>query len=106
MAAVTSLTTIVVTWDIVPPIDQNGVILGYEVMLEGPLGLSFSVTATELTAELRVLDGLMYLDLNISVRAFTVAHFLNGPYSDAITILLALQDRKFLHEIAHPGIED
>ena len=76
-----------VTWDMVPPIDQNGVITMYEVCyvpLETFNGTIMSNTTTvdgmTLTA---VLEGLEeFVDYNISVRAYTIAG--EGPYSDGV----------------------
>ena len=86
------------TWDVVPPIDQNGVITMYEVLYE-PLetfnGAIMSNTTTvdgmTLTA---VLEGLEeYVNYNMSVRAYTSAG--EGPYSDGV-IVLTLEDGKGL----------
>ena len=86
MAAVVSPTSIMVTWDVVPPIDQNGVITMYEVLYEpqetfdgviiGPL----TVNVTERSSLLIRLQE--YVDYTISVRAYTLAG--EGPYSDVI----------------------
>ena len=85
---VTSPTSIVVTWDVVPPIDQNGVITMYEVLYEpletfddaiGPLTLNVSDSA--MTA---VLTGLQeFVNYDISVRAYTNEG--EGPYSTEVT---------------------
>ena len=84
MATAVSPTTIMVTWDMVPPIDQNGVITMYEVLYE-PLetfnGSTMSNTTTvdgmTLTAMLTDLEE--FVDYNISVRAYTSAG--EGHYS-------------------------
>ena len=87
IATAVSPTSIMVTWDMVPPIDQNGVITMYEVLHE-PLetfnGAIMSSTTTvggmTLTA---VLDGLEeYVNYYISIRAYTSAG--EGPYSDGV----------------------
>ena len=78
MTTVLSSTEIMVTWDIVPEIDQNGVITIYEVLyvpLETFGGMISSMTATVLVPNTSVtLTGLEeYVVYNISVRAFTNA---------------------------------
>ena len=87
MATAVSPTSIMITWDMVPPIDQNGVITMYEVLYE-PLetfnGAIMSNTTTvdgmTLTA---VLEGLEeFVNYTISVRAYTSAG--EGPYSDGV----------------------
>ena len=87
-----SSTSIIVTWDVVSPIDQNGIITMYEVLYEpletfsdaiGPL--TMNVSSSEMTA---VLTGLQeFVDYNISVRAYTSAG--EGPYSTEITEMTA-----------------
>ena len=96
MATATSPTSIMITWDMVPPIDQNGVITMYEVLYE-PLetfnGAIMSNTTTvdgmTLTA---VLGGLEeFVDYTISVRAYTSAG--EGPYSDGV-MEMTIEDGK------------
>ena len=91
-----SSTTIAVMWEEVPPIDQNGYIIMYEVMytpleifgrtVEGNIlnvsGSNMSVVLTELEK---------YYNYSISVRAFTKIGA--GPYSDPV-IVQTLQDSK------------
>ena len=86
-ATANSSTTISVTWDIVLPIDQNGVITMYEVLyvpLEtfgGAIGpLTVNVSGTEMSVVLVDLEEFVYY--NISVRAYTSVG--EGPYSDGI----------------------
>ena len=83
-----SSTEIQVTWDIVPPIDQNGVITMYEVLYEpletfdGAIQTQMrSVSGSDVSV---VLTGLQEsVNYDISVRAYTsIGH---GPYSVAIT---------------------
>ena len=80
-----SPTEIMVTWDVVLPIDQNGIITIYEVQYE-PLqfmeSLSANVTITiDMTVNLRNLQE--YVEYNINVRAYTSIGF--GPFSTEIT---------------------
>ena len=85
MATVVLSTEIMVTWDIVPEIDQNGVITMYEVLyvpLEtfgGAIG-PLSVNVTEQMTTLRDLQE--YVNYTISVRAYTAIG--EGPYSDGM----------------------
>ena len=86
-ALANSSTTIVVTWDIVPPIDQNGVITMYEVLYE-PLETfggaiqtqTRNVSGTEMSVVLTNLEE--FVNYSISVRAYTSVG--EGPYSDEI----------------------
>ena len=91
-ATAISPTEIMVTWDIVPEIDQNGVITRYEVLyvpLETFDGMISSMTVTVLSPNTSVtLTGLEeHVFYNISVRAFTSA-----GSSDYSTVL---QERTF-----------
>ena len=82
-----SSTTIIVTWDIIPPIDQNGVITMYEVLYE-PLETfggaiqtqTRNVSGTEMSVVLMNLEE--FVNYSISVRAYTSVG--EGPYSDEI----------------------
>ena len=93
-AMATSPTTISVRWTEVDPIDQNGVIITYEVQYE-PLQtfqgqiMTNSVNTSELSITL--IDLQEYVNYNITVRAYTVIGA--GPYSDPVTIL-TFQDSK------------
>ena len=86
-ALANSSTTIIVTWDIVPPIDQNGVITMYEVLYE-PLetfggaiqNQTRNVSGTEMSVVLTNLEE--FVNYSISVRAYTSVG--EGPYSDEI----------------------
>ena len=82
-----------VNWEEVPAIDENGIIINYEVEFE-PLEFTetlttSSVNTTNLTV---VINGLQeYVQYNISVRAYTSVG--PGPYSDPVTER-TLEDRK------------
>ena len=95
MATAVSPTSIMVTWDMVPPIDQNGVITMYQVLYQpletfgGAIG-PLTVNVTELTADLTDLEE--YVNYTISVRAYTSAG--EGPYSDGV-VELTFEDSKF-----------
>ena len=87
MATVVSPTSIMVTWDMVPPIDQNGVITMYEVLYEPQETFNGSImsntTTVDGTARAVNLTGLEeYVNYTISVRAYTSAG--EGPYSDGV----------------------
>ena len=84
-ANATSSTEIMVTWEEVLPIDQNGIITNYEVRYE-PLQFTESlsimfVNTTDMTVNLTNLQE--YVEYNISVRAYTSVGF--GPFSTEIT---------------------
>lgn len=86
-ALANSSTTIIVTWDIIPPIDQNGVITMYEVLYE-PLETfggaiqtqTRNVSGTEMSVVLMNLEE--FVNYSISVRAYTSVG--EGPYGDEI----------------------
>ena len=90
MAMVLSSTEIMVTWDMVPPIDQNGIITVYEIRYE-PLetfggqieSVTVNVTAPVMAVTLSELQE--FVNYTISVRAFTSVG--EGPYSNDIAIM-------------------
>ena len=95
---VNSSTTIMVTWDSVPPIDQNGIITMYEVLYEpletfgGAIGPMFMrVPGIQLSAVLS--DVQEFVSYNISVRAYTSVG--DGPFSDSM-IVMTPEDGKLL----------
>ena len=94
MATVVSSTEIMVTWDIVPEIDQNGVITMYEVLyvpletFDGMIGIDMMLV--ESTSFL-IRDLQEYVDYNVSVRAYTSVGA--GPYSTGM-IVRTLEDGK------------
>ena len=74
-----------VTWDEVPGLDQNGIIIDYEVQIE-PLDFPADImtdllTTTNLSMLLTGLEE--FVNYNISVRAYTSVG--PGPYSDPVT---------------------
>ena len=74
------------TWDSVPPIDQNGIVTMYEVLYRSLETFceyieTRNVSGTEISVVL--MDFEEFVDYNISVRAFTSAG--GGPYSDEVT---------------------
>ncbi len=95
MVMVVSSTAIMVTWDMVPAIDQNGIITMYDVRYE-PLetfgGLLETQTANMTTSMSQLLINLEeFVTYNISVRAYTSVG--EGPYSVGMTAL-TLEDSK------------
>ncbi len=84
-ASASSSTTIEVTWDIVPPIDQNGIITMYEVLYQ-PLetfdGAIMAETMIVLSPDisLTLMSLEEYVIYNISVRAYTSVR--PGVYSE------------------------
>jgi hypothetical protein len=82
-----SSTSINVTWDIVPPIDQNGVITMYEVLYEPLETFNGSITSNMTTVagterSVVLMDLEEYVNYTISVRAFTSVGA--GPNSNAV----------------------
>ena len=92
-----SSTTIAVTWEEVPPIDQNGVIIMYEVMkipledFEGAIVMK-TVNVLEYVQFVELTELQEHISYNISVRAYTSVGA--GPYS-VIQTVQTLQDSKF-----------
>ena len=83
------------TWDEVPAIDQNGMIIIYEVQFD-PLQFTGMLMTEYMntTDMLVVLTGLQeYVDYNISVRAYTRVG--PGPFSEDVTER-TFEDREFL----------
>ena len=81
-----SSTSINVTWEEVPSINQNGIIITYEVCYEpletfGDAIMKEMVNTSELFHELTDLE--QFVDYNISVRAYTSQG--PGPFSDDLT---------------------
>ena len=83
-----SSTAIRVSWEEVPAIDENGIIIMYQVQYDrletfGDLISTKNVNITDTSMLLTVLTGLEeYVEYNISVRAYTSAG--PGPYSDGV----------------------
>ena len=93
-----SSTEIMVNWEEVPAIDENGIIINYEVQFE-PLEFTETLTTSSVntTSLTVVINGLQeYVEYNISVRAFTIIG--PGPYSDPVTER-TLEDRKLINLI-------
>ncbi len=87
---VLSSTEIMVTWDMVPTIDQNGIITMYEVQYE-PLEVfggqiqtqTMNVSVPNRSVTLRNLQE--FVNYTISVRAYTSVG--EGPYSVGMTAM-------------------
>ncbi len=78
------------TWDSVPPIDQNGIITMYEVLyrpletFSGTLQTVIrNVSMTEMSVVL--IDLQEFNSYNISIRAYTSVG--EGPYSEDLTVI-------------------
>ena len=83
-------------WDIVPLIDQNGIITIYEVMYQpletfnGKISTqTMNISGTEMLVFLIELQE--FVNYTISVRAYTSVGA--GPYSDEVTVM-TLEDSK------------
>ncbi len=85
MAMATSPQSILVQWEEIAPISQNGIIIMYEVCYQ-PVETfrdgRGTVNVTELAVNLTGLQG--FVTYNISVRAYTSVG--EGPYSVGIAI--------------------
>ena len=80
-----SSTTIMVTWEEVPAIDENGIIITYEIEFVPLQFTEILVTGSINTTNLLInITGLQeYVEYDISVRAYTSVG--PGPFSVAIT---------------------
>ena len=74
-----------VTWEEVLAIDENGIIINYEVQYEPLQFANMLGTASVNTSDLSVsiIELQEYVEYNISVRAYTSVG--PGPYSDPVT---------------------
>ena len=85
-ADVINSTSIKLNWIAVPMIDQNGIVIQYEVMYTPLLTFGVITTMTVFTTNLSItlLALEEYVEYNISVRAYTSVG--PGPYSVGIAI--------------------
>ena len=81
-----SSTTIRVNWETIPAIDENGIIVTYEILYEpqetfnGEIMSNFSINTTDVSMLEMVLNGLQeFVDYNVTVRAYTSIGF--GPFN-------------------------
>ena len=95
-----SSTSIDVMWYEVPPIDQNGVIMAYEITytplenFTGVIGInSTNVSGSDLSVSLVGLQ--VYVNYSIQVRAYTIEG--PGPYNNPV-IQITLEDSKFINK--------
>lgn len=90
-----SSTTVQVSWDEVPAVERNGIISGYQVEYNQTTftaNMSQRMNTSELSITLQSLHE--YTTYTISVRAFTSAGMLAGPFSNE-TVATTLQDSKY-----------
>ena len=83
-----------VTWEGVPPIDQNGIISTYEVssVPQMTFGGALTQNTINMTNMFLLLNDLHpFVAYNISVRAYTMAGA--GPYG--MVVSTTLEDRKY-----------
>ena len=95
-ATVISSTEIQVTWGIVPPIDQNGIITMYEVLYQPLETFSGSLTSAVMNSSQNsalLADLQEFVLYNISVRAYTNVG--EGPFSEQV-VAMTLEDSKLL----------
>ena len=88
MTIVLSSTEIMVTWDEVSPMSQNGLTTNYEVLYEPLESFNGQISAetmnvSESVFTLRLMNLEEFVSYNVSVRAYTSAG--EGPYSSEIT---------------------
>ncbi len=94
-----SSTSIMVTWDMVPAIDQNGIITMYEVqyepleMFDGQIQTNTTIVSAPMMS-VTLTDLQEFVNYNISVRAYTSEG--EGPYSRGV-VEMTLEDGKQMH---------
>ena len=100
MATVVSPTSIMVTWDMVPLIDQNGVITMYDVLYIPPeihrrhgTLVIHTVTVDGMTKNVVLEDLEEFINYIILVRGYTSAG--EGPYSNGV-VELTYEDGKII----------
>ena len=84
VATAESSTSIQVSWEEVPAIDQNGIITQYEVMYEPSDGQTATQSMTTLNTSILLNNIQEYANYNITARAYTSLG--EGPFSTAVTI--------------------
>ena len=97
-AVARSSTEILVTWEEVPAIDENGIIINYEIQFEPLEFTDVLMTETIIAANMSaMISGLQeYVEYSISVRAYTSVG--PGPYSDPVT-QRTLEDCKLIRTL-------
>ena len=98
---ISSPITILVMWKEIPVLDQNGIIIAYEVLYE-PLDTFGGLIGTEAVNTsntfITLSDLQEFVGYNISVRAYTNAG--PGPYSDIITDMTPEDGKNlFIHQL-------
>ena len=77
------------------PIDQNGIIIMYEVFFEPLETFDLPSTINTTAFEVVATDLRAYVNYNISVRAYTSVG--SGPYSDPISTRTLEEGTKLYH---------
>ena len=103
VSAVTNSTTIMVSWDEVPPLDQNGVITVYEVMytpletFNGMIGSDVrNVSSSNLSVVLEELEE--FVNYTVVVRAFTR---IGASNFSTFIVVQTLEDGKLKYLLIH-----
>ena len=96
-ATVESSTSITVSWLEVPAIDQNGIIIEYEVeYTQNTFDINMNQSVMINSTNVELIDLHEYVQYSIRVRAYTSIG--SGPYTTAINVTTD-QDGKILHTI-------
>ena len=94
-AEVQSSTSILVTWEDIPLIDQNGVIITYEVLYEPMEMFNGNITEQTINTTNRSITLMSleeFVNYSISVRGYTIV----GPGNYSVPVLvMTLEDGKF-----------
>lgn len=107
-AYVISSTEIIVQWNEVAEIDQNGIITEYEIMYEpfttfgGLIPASDSDTISSLNMSVSISNLQEYVWYNFSMSASTAEGF--GPYSERISVLTAEDGKDYIHCLYFEGL--
>ncbi len=89
-ASANSSTTIIVTWDIVPPIHQNGIITMYEVLYQPRETFNGAITTQTMNVSGSMMSVVLsnleeFVNYTIFVRAYTSEGA--GPYGEEVTVM-------------------
>ena len=92
-----SSTSIIVSWDEVPPDQQNGIITGYTITYQSQTQNDNGNVSAGPNDRRKNITGLKeYVDYNIRVFASTVKG--NGPHSSPVFVVRTDQDSKLFSE--------
>ena len=94
-AVILSSMSVMVTWEEVPRISQNGIIIQYEVLLESTTEVDVRVNVSQLKLSVNVTELEGSTLYAVSVRAYTSEG--PGPYSNTLVQVITDKDSTFVN---------